>query len=141
VATAVTPVDETSTPLWRGPVATAAAVVAGTAVVALGNPDTTHVPLCPLKFATGLDCPLCGSLRAVHALSHGHLGEAFDHNVLVTAALPAVVVIWAMWLRESLAGRPFARIPDRALFGVLAVLAAFAVARNLPALDWLASEA
>lgn len=37
-------------------------------------------PQCPVKWLTGLDCPGCGSARALHALLHGELGAAFRFN-------------------------------------------------------------
>lgn len=105
------------------------------------DPTSTHVPLCPLAFATGLDCPLCGSLRSVHALASGDVGAALDHNLLVTATLPLAVAAWALWLARSL-GRPVLprlRWPRRTGLAVAGVAAVFFVARNLPALAWLGS--
>lgn len=117
--------------------------MAGTALVVAVDPTTTHVPLCPLAFATGLDCPLCGSLRSVHALSAGDVGAALDHNLLVTVAAPFAVAAWVLWLARSL-GRsalPRLRWPRRTglVIGVVALV--FFVARNLPALAWLGSGA
>lgn len=127
---------------WHRPVALAAAAAAGTALLAVGNPDTTHVPLCPLKAITGLDCPFCGSLRAVHSLARLRVGEALDHNVIVTLAVPFVVVGWLLWLRGTIAGRPApAPVPRWATTAAVGLLVAFGIARNLPAFAWLGSTA
>lgn len=115
-------------------------VVGGTGAVALVDPTATHVPLCPLAFATGLDCPFCGSLRAVHRLTQGDVVAALDHNLLFTVSVPALVTVWGIWLLRSL-GHPVLprwRWPARTGPVLLAVAVAFAVARNLPALSWLA---
>src|SRR5207302_5482362 len=39
-------------------------------------------PACTLYRTTGLFCPGCGSLRAMHQLLHGHLIEALRFNAL-----------------------------------------------------------
>lgn len=45
-------------------------------------------PQCPFKALTGLDCPGCGSQRAVHALLHGEFQQAFLHNALLAPFVP-----------------------------------------------------
>jgi hypothetical protein len=128
---------------WEGPVTTGALALVGTAVLAVGDPNTTHVPLCPLKAITGLDCPACGSLRAVHSLTRLDVAGALDHNLLFTVAVPALVAAWAIWLLRGL-GRPvLARlvVPAWGSATLVAVALTFGVLRNLPALSWLASGA
>lgn len=128
---------------WVAPVIVGALALAGTAVLAVVDPTGTDVPLCPLHALTGLDCPLCGSLRAVHALTRVDLGAAFDHNVLFTASIPALVLCWAIWLTGAL-GRPVAtrlRLPTWTGAAVLGVALVFGVLRNLPALTWLGAGA
>jgi hypothetical protein len=44
-------------------------------------------PLCAFKLLTGLDCPGCGSTRALHALLHGRFEEAFRFNPILFAFL------------------------------------------------------
>lgn len=44
-------------------------------------------PPCPLKLATGWDCPLCGSTRMGAALMHGDLPTAFHDNPVVLLAV------------------------------------------------------
>jgi hypothetical protein len=45
-------------------------------------------PPCPFHALTGLYCPGCGSLRALHQLLHGHLAVAFGLNPLAIVSLP-----------------------------------------------------
>ena len=47
---------------------------------------------CPFKTITGLDCPGCGSQRAVHDLLHGNFKSAFSDNALFIIALPYAFV-------------------------------------------------
>ena len=124
------------------PLAVGAMALAGAVVLGVGNPNTTHIPLCPLKAVTGLDCPLCGSLRAVHSLTHLDLVGALSNNLLFTVAAPFLVLGWVHWLRTSLTGGG-RRIDVRRgvlITGIVVVLV-FTVARNLPVGGWLGSGA
>jgi ABC-type spermidine/putrescine transport system permease subunit II len=49
-------------------------------------------PPCLFKKLTGLNCPGCGSSRALHQLMHGNLLPALDYNILVVIFLPFIVV-------------------------------------------------
>lgn len=132
---------QTSTPPWRGPVLVGIAASVGTLLVTIGDPNTTHVPLCPLKAVSGLDCAFCGSLRATHSLTHGDLAGALDHNILFTLISPLLVVGWAVWLLRSLGHDvlPRVQVPRWAMLSMIAVALAFSVMRNLPAFAWFAS--
>lgn len=50
-----------------------------------------HIPRCPFYALTGLKCPGCGSLRAVHAVLHGDFGKAWHFNALAVILLPLVL--------------------------------------------------
>ncbi|WP_417428657.1 DUF2752 domain-containing protein [Halpernia sp.] len=45
---------------------------------------------CPFKTVTGLDCPGCGSQRAIHEILHGNFKQAFSYNPLFIIAIPYV---------------------------------------------------
>jgi hypothetical protein len=102
------------------------AVWAGLAIavavpLALFDPATTWwFPSCPFQSLTGWLCPLCGSLRAAHALLAGAPAAAFVLNPLTTAGLFA----WLLWRRRATAFCFSAT-------GLLLV-AAFGLLRNLP---------
>lgn len=122
-----------------GPPAVAAAVLAAAALLAVRDPnDAGSYPACPFKLATGLDCPGCGSLRAVHALVIGQPGRAMGHNLLLVLAVPLAVFHWVLWVRPQLAGTGFVarlarwRAHRHAGWWIALGVLAFAVARNLP---------
>jgi len=96
---------------------------------------------CPFHAVTGLDCPGCGSTRAVGALTRFDLGAAFDQNVLVPLATLFVAIAWATWTWAVWHGRARTDlISGRGpVLGVGLVLVGFAVVRNLPGGGWLAS--
>src|SRR5690242_18001165 len=45
-------------------------------------------PRCALYETTGLLCPGCGCLRALHQLLHGNVVQAFRFNALLVLSLP-----------------------------------------------------
>lgn len=123
------------------PLIVGAAALAALAVVATRNPEQPgHYPLCPFYAATDLYCPGCGSLRAVHALTHGDLGTAIDRNLLTVALLPFFAVVWLAWLRRGLTARRAGSwmAPPSWLWSLLGVVVAFSVLRNTSAGAWLA---
>ena len=54
--------------------------------------NTWWFPSCPFRAVTGWLCPLCGSLRAVHALLHGAPRAALALNPLATVGIAAGLV-------------------------------------------------
>lgn len=121
--------------------------LAGCAAVALGDPSVPgRYGLCPFYAVTGLWCPLCGSLRAVHHLTRGEVAAAAGSNLLLVLAVPVAVYAWLVWAARAF-GRPappVPRLPAAAwwtlLAAAVALLAVFGVARNLAAYAWLAPE-
>jgi len=90
-------------------------------------------PTCPFLLLTGLHCPGCGSLRALHELAHGNVSAAIGLNLVAVAVAPLLASWWLRWARRSWVGavRP---PPAHPLAGwiLLASILMFAVARNLP---------
>lgn len=70
-----------------------ALLLASTAALVAFDPATTWwFPSCPFYAITGWTCPLCGSLRAVHALLLGAPLTALAFNPLTIAGLGAWLV-------------------------------------------------
>jgi hypothetical protein len=113
-----------------------AGVAGASAYVAAIDPgEPGHYPTCPFYAVTGYYCPGCGTLRMVHALTHGHVGEAFGRNALTFLTLPALAFLWVRWAIASRRGWPMrARLVQPWAIGVFAVVTlVFWVVRNLPA--------
>lgn len=121
------------------PLSTAAVVIGGCAAVGLVDPNRPgHYPTCPFLWVSGWYCPGCGSLRAVHALTHGDVQTAVDRNVLLVLAIPAIGVGWVRWARRRWRGDlPTGAPPQWLLWGLVAVVLAFWVLRNLAVGAWL----
>lgn len=95
---------------------------------------------CPLLLTTGLYCPGCGGLRAVHDLTHLDLGAAASSNLLFVASIPLLVGLWALWAIRAWTGRPNRpwRGTTPTLAAALTIGLVFTVARNLAFGSWLA---
>ena len=95
-------------------------------------------PNCFLRSITGLNCPGCGSLRAIHELLHGDVIAAARLNLLLVLSVPVGLLFAAQkgvaWLR----GEPVSFDVDRVwLWTFVIVAAVFTVVRNLPGFDWM----
>ncbi|WP_426595524.1 DUF2752 domain-containing protein [Cellulomonas sp. McL0617] len=133
----------TSAPLARrlaGPAAVVLAAGVGLATLALVDPNQAgHYPTCPFFWLTGLYCPGCGSLRALHDLTRLDVAAAWGMNPLLVVALPFLVASWIAWTRRSVTGAHRRLAHPAWIWAVLALVLAFWVARNIPALaPWLA---
>jgi hypothetical protein len=116
------------------PVLLAGIAAAAVGYVAAVDPDVPgHYPTCPFYALTGYYCPGCGTLRAIHALAHGHPGEAFGYNMLSMSMLPVLGYFWVTWLIRSVRKQPRRDLAHPAwIWGLAAVSVVFWVVRNLP---------
>lgn len=122
----------------------AAAGAVGLAAVALHVRDPHREGswgFCPLNLVTGLDCPGCGALRAVHHLTDLDVPAAASSNLLLVLVVPLALLAWAGWVvREWRGGsRPVLTLSTPMVAAAFVVALGFAVLRNLPAGAWLAS--
>ena len=106
------------------------------------NPEQHAVfPVCPLHQWTGLNCPGCGGLRAVHHLLHGRWETAFHCNPLFVSLLPVAIFFGARALIQQWTGRFDIRNWARptVLYIGVGVMILFGVLRNLPypAFAWM----
>lgn len=121
-----------------------AAIVAGGLALAVGvqlvfDPFRTDVPLCIVYHLTGLYCPGCGAIRAVHSVLAGDLLLALRSNALITVALPLVAMAFGVWTIRRVRGRTTDLLPStRVAWVLVALIAVFTVLRNLPAFWFIA---
>jgi hypothetical protein len=105
-------------------------------------------PACPIRWLTGIWCPGCGGLRALHDLSQGRLEAAGSANLVVVMMVPVAVVLWVRWVRDhahqgncqsspqEISGDRF--VPAWFLWSSLVLILLFGVLRNLSVTVWLA---
>ncbi len=75
---------------------------------------SSYFPSCPFKSVTGLDCPGCGSQRAIHELLHLNFKKAFEYNALLVLSIPYLLLLMVFNF-ESVKQR-FPKL-ERILFG------------------------
>lgn len=114
-------------------VAAPVAAAVGAVVLAVNGPHVTGVR-CPFHALTGLDCPGCGSTRALAALVNGDIPRTVDHHALILVALLLLAAAWVAALRTAVTGTPQRHplVANRAAVLSLIVIAVFTVVRNLP---------
>jgi hypothetical protein len=141
------PAAEVPAPSPARPLQVAAGVLVATTVLYVRDPHVAgSYGFCPWHALTGGYCPGCGALRAVHDLAHGDVVAAASSNLLLVAAVPVALVLWAVWLRAGWRRRPAPPLrtwargrPGRvALWSLATVVLAFTVLRNLEPGAWLA---
>lgn len=112
------------------------AVVAFTVVLLLRFPPAEYsfYPRCPVYSWLHLECPGCGTTRALAALLHGHIKEAFRLNALTTTMLGPVIAYAIICYRRYLGAEPFRwpQLPSSGVYAMLAIALLFAIFRNLP---------
>lgn len=109
--------------------------VTGLILLRVFDPATSAIfPPCPVRYLTGLYCPGCGSLRALHALLHGDLRRAWAMNAMTVMLLPFVAYGLGRELHAQFFGRRPARkmLPARFIQGLAVLIVLFGIARNLP---------
>jgi Protein of unknown function (DUF2752) len=96
--------------------------------------QNSFYPQCPIQEYLHLQCPGCGATRALAALLHGHLAEAFRFNALVTALLPFATAYGLYSYQRFLQREPvrWPQPPPAATYAAFAVTIVFTVTRNLP---------
>lgn len=113
------------------------------AVVFFFFDPTRHAfyPSCLFYKLTGLNCPGCGGLRALHQLTHGDIVAAFRCNPLLITLLPFIAFLSLRWFkhgRSAFDGNPGIFRPAT-IWTLLAVTLVFTILRNLPgpAFAWM----
>jgi Protein of unknown function (DUF2752) len=90
-------------------------------------------PTCLFHRMTGLLCPGCGSLRALHQLLHGHIWTAFQYNPMLVTGLPFLAVMGGLILGASFREKPVTfAVPRKWVFLIIGIGLAFSIWRNIP---------
>lgn len=109
------------------------ALAGACAALAVVDPARAGIPLCPLRAATGILCPLCGSTRAAHHLLTGDPSGAFALNPLTAVLLPLAVAALTVLAVRALRGREVRapRLRPAWVVAGVTLAVAFGVLRNL----------
>lgn len=95
--------------------------------------DYRFIPSCPMKTVSGILCPGCGSVRALHFLLRGEVMMSLRCNVLMIPMSIWISVLLMKWYRESFL-KQTVNIPyeTKINYTFVAVFLAFFLLRNIP---------
>ena len=110
------------------------ALAAGGAILFLFDPSQhAFYPFCYFYRTTGLLCPGCGALRAMHQLLHGHVATAFRFNPVLIVSLPVLGWLGARYGCRKARNQPASLgLSPLWLWLILAAVLVVSVLRNLP---------
>ena len=109
--------------------------------LSLSDPATWGSGGCPTLTLLKVQCPGCGTMRALHRLLNGNLAGAWRYNPAMIVALP--VLLWWIAFEGSVLfrGKPLLWPkwqPKPIVYLVIAgVLVLWGVVRNIPGLEML----
>ncbi len=113
----------------------AALLVIGLIYYVLDPSASTVFPRCTFLSLTGYKCPGCGTQRAVHALLHGNVADAFKYNAFLLVAIPWIILCLFAESRRVRNPRLYSRLNAPLLIWLfLAMLLLWWLLRNI--FDW-----
>lgn len=125
----------------RGAMAPPLRLAAGAALLGAGtllflfDPAASGIfPPCPFHALTGLYCPGCGSLRALHQLFHGNVLAALGLNPLMVLSLPFILysLVAGGLSRRGVRLLPVYSLRSWQAWSILVLVVIYGLARNLP---------
>jgi len=122
------------TKLWAVSLSLVTATVAAVVLFLFEPTRSVIYPVCHFHQLTGWHCPGCGTLRALHHLTHGELAAAFGCNPLLLVSLPVLAWLAARRLirRRNSPGQLPSSVQSAAPWVALGVILLFGILRNLP---------
>ncbi len=104
------------------------------AVLYFGTPASeTWILKCPLFQFTGLQCPLCGSQRAIHDMLHGNIISSWHYNPALW-----VFALYLMFIASGYINRRIRQskvhkwcVSNKGIFTAIGVLLLWGIARNI----------
>lgn len=106
-------------------------VAMGAVYFAFDPAEARWMPKCMLHVLTGLDCPGCGSQRALHALLHGDLGAAWRANAMLLLLIPYLLLLLVAELIRDRRPRLFRTLYSQtSVIVVVTLIVAWGIIRN-----------
>jgi hypothetical protein len=117
---------------WVLPVLVGGLMFAGACFLFWFDPaNYSFYPTCLFHKTTGLLCPGCGSLRALHQLLHGNVAAAFRLNPFLVLCLPIAICFVASFSVKIVRNQPV-RLQAKWVWLFVGAGLVFGILRNLP---------
>lgn len=96
--------------------------------------NSKFYPSCPFYFLTGLYCPGCGTLRALHSLLQGEILQAMDYNILTVLFLPVFFYRFFLYGFRSFYNKEHLplSLSSYSIWIILGIIFLFWILRNIP---------
>lgn len=100
------------------------------------NPlENPYFPKCPVLVLTGLECPGCGSQRAIHHLLNLNIIEAFKNNALLVISIPYLITGFIFDVRKKLSPGMLKwrkiLFGEKAIYIILVIIVLYTILRNI----------
>lgn len=90
------------------------------------------MPKCIIYQVTGFKCAGCGSQRAIHALLHGDLEEAWRMNAFMILMIPVVVFLGIVEMRRKSSPALYGKIHSPLFIVLLGIaIIGWTIGRNI----------
>lgn len=132
------PIPQSDGRSWRRRWTILALVVMGMVLMACllhGNEPRGQAffPKCQFHELTGMQCPGCGSTRAMHHLLNGRIVDALRSNAMLIGFIPVAAVVVVGGFRRWWRGGDFLLfIGGRPVWWAVGLMLAFFFVRNIP---------
>lgn len=119
--------------LWRAAAPLVVLASIGAVLVLFPPGQYSFYPQCPIHRYLGIQCPGCGTTRALAALLRGDIVEALRLNALTTLLAPVAAVYASLCYWRFLERRPvhLPRLPRPMIYAALVVAVLFTIGRNV----------
>ncbi|MEV0250139.1 DUF2752 domain-containing protein [Nocardia sp. NPDC050712] len=122
------------------PLLTAAAGLGAVTLLHFRDPHVEgSYGLCPVYALSGIYCPGCGGMRAVHNFTEGRLIDSLHSNLIAIPLLLAFAALVGMWTMRAWRGERMTipHVNRPALIVVFILVVVYSVLRNTPWGTWL----
>ncbi len=109
--------------------------IAGAVYLFVFEPGRTgFFPPCMFRLITGMQCPGCGTTRALHEITHGHLKAAFMLNPLLLLASPFLIYAFLRYSAIVMRGGVPRKnaLPAPYIYAIFFIVLGFWIFRNTP---------
>jgi uncharacterized protein DUF2752 len=109
--------------------------IAGAVYLFVFEPGRTgFFPPCMFRLLTGMQCPGCGTTRALHEITHGHLKAAFMLNPLLLLASPFLIYAFLRYSAIVMRGGVPRKnaLPAPYIYAIFFIVLGFWIFRNTP---------
>lgn len=111
----------------------ALAVIAAMVVLFIFDPSRVPIyPVCWFHRLTGLNCPGCGCLRAMHQLLHGNIQAALHLNAMLVLSVPLSAWLGFRLLQKRIQSSPEPVLRPAWLWVYVGMWLVFGILRDLP---------